>query len=495
MRPRRTIAAVFAMSLSMAAMELSAATFTVTLLTDSPGLGPLGSLRRAVANANAAAGADIIAFSVPANSTIALNAGRLTVSDTLLVDGATATDLTISGGWNNVDNTTVGSRIFYTGGTFAGTLEVRRLTLTNGNAGAGGNFGAGQCLDGPQTSSNGGAFCIGNGTVILDQVRVTNSTANDGGAIQLINGSLQIARSTFDNNKARDDAGAIQVDNGTVAIRNSTFAFNSAGFGTSGAPPGTGGFMRIDNGSANLDHVTVAYNSADQFGVVDRNGGASVSANNSLFVGNNATQAGQEDGCDTPIALGGSWGNNDAPASLTPGNASCAIAGNTDAAANIALSNALAIDGGVTATLALGVASTVRGRLGPPCALPADQRDVVRGAGGEDCEPGAYELNPDPTDLSVSKTNNVASLDAGATTTYLIVIGNAGPASMDNAVLRDIANAELTLTAVACTASTGGATCPAAGVVTLANILGPGIAIPTLPVGATLTFTVTATVN
>jgi uncharacterized repeat protein (TIGR01451 family) len=475
-----------------------AATFMVSVVTDSPGLGPLGSLRRAVNDANTSAGPDIIQFSLPANSTITLTAGRLTVSDSVLVDGTTTTNLTVSGGWNNVDNNTVGSRIFLTPGTFTGTLEIRRMTLTNGNAGAGSNLGLGLCLDGPPTSPNGGALCLGNGTTILDQVRIVNSTGNDGGAIQLVNGTLEIRRSTFEANLARDDAGAIQVDNGTVTVVNSTFAGNSAGFGTSGAPPGTGGALRVDAGSVAFDHVTVTFSTADQFGAIDARPGTTINIANSLFVANNATQAGQQDGCGGggTIAASNSWANNDPAASATPGNATCASVGNGDSAANIALSTTLAANGGVTPTLALGIASTMRGRLDKPCAQPADQRDVARGtAAGEDCEPGAYELNPADTDLAVTKTNGVTELAAASTTTYTLVVTNNGPASTDNARLSDVPVSGITLTAVSCVAAGDGAACPSPAQVTLANLTGGGIAIGTMPVGSTVTFSVTATVD
>jgi Domain of unknown function DUF11 len=494
----RAMAPILATLITAASFPTVAATFTVSVITDSPGLGPLGSLRRAVSDANASTGPDIIQFSLPANSTITLTAGRLTVSDSILIDGTTATNLTISGGWNNVDNNTVGSRIFLTPAAFTGTLEIRRMTLTNGNAGAGSNLGLGLCLDGPPTSPNGGALCLGNGTTILDQVRIVNSTGNDGGAIQLVNGTLNILRSTFEANLARDDAGAIQVNNGTVTVVNSTFAGNSAGFGTSGAPPGTGGALRVDAGSVAFDHVTVAFSTADQFGAIDARPGATIDIANSLFVANNATQAGQEDGCGGggTFTASNSWANNDAAASATPGNATCASVGNGDSAANIALSTTLAANGGITPTLALGIASTMRGRLGKPCAQPADQRDVTRGTvAGEDCEPGAYELNPADTDLAVTKTNNATELLSESTTSYTLVVTNNGTASTDNARLSDTAVSGITLTGVTCVAVTGGAACPSPAQVTLANLTGGGIVIGTMPVGSTVTFTVTANVD
>ncbi|MFN3630445.1 MAG: hypothetical protein ACK4XK_10400, partial [Casimicrobiaceae bacterium] len=96
-------------------------------------------------------------------------------------------------------------------------------------------------------------------------------------------------------------------------------------------------------------------------------------------------------------------------------------------------------------------------------------------------------------DLSITKTDGVASVAAGGTVTYTIVVSNAGPSAADGAVFTDTAVANLTVTGVSCGPASGGAACPAPASVTVANMQGPGIAIPTLPSGGSVTFTVSGT--
>src|SRR5262249_45346632 len=68
-------------------------TFHVTTLADA---GP-GSLRAAVAGANAHAGADIIDFQPGLTGTIALTSGQLDLTDAVKITGPGAAKLTVSG--------------------------------------------------------------------------------------------------------------------------------------------------------------------------------------------------------------------------------------------------------------------------------------------------------------------------------------------------------------------------------------------------------------
>jgi uncharacterized repeat protein (TIGR01451 family) len=97
----------------------------------------------------------------------------------------------------------------------------------------------------------------------------------------------------------------------------------------------------------------------------------------------------------------------------------------------------------------------------------------------------------DAADLSVTKTNSVSAVNAGGTTSYSIVVSNAGPSMADAAVFQDAAATGLTKTSVSCVAA-GGAVCPTTP--TVAQIEA-GLAIPTLPSGGSVTFTVGANVT
>jgi uncharacterized repeat protein (TIGR01451 family) len=95
-------------------------------------------------------------------------------------------------------------------------------------------------------------------------------------------------------------------------------------------------------------------------------------------------------------------------------------------------------------------------------------------------------------DLGITKTNGSSTVNSGASTTYTIVVSNAGPQAADGAIVTDPVAAGLTQTSVSCGSASGGAVCP--GSPTLAQ-LQAGLAIPTLPSGGSVTFTVLATVT
>ena len=96
------------------------------------------------------------------------------------------------------------------------------------------------------------------------------------------------------------------------------------------------------------------------------------------------------------------------------------------------------------------------------------------------------------TNLSIAKSGP-ASVGAGATLKYTLVVSNSGPLSASGTLVQDPAVANFTATSVACTAVSGGAVCPAGAQLTVANLQGAGIVIPTLPNGGTVTLTVSGT--
>ena len=110
----------------------TAATFTVSNLADS---GP-NSLRQAVLDANAAPGADEIAFAPGLTGTITLTSGEIRITDPLAVDGPGAAVLTVSGNRN--------SRIFHIENSAVAVpidVTLSGLTLTLGRAGGPGPAG------------------------------------------------------------------------------------------------------------------------------------------------------------------------------------------------------------------------------------------------------------------------------------------------------------------------------------------------------------------
>lgn len=95
-------------------------------------------------------------------------------------------------------------------------------------------------------------------------------------------------------------------------------------------------------------------------------------------------------------------------------------------------------------------------------------------------------------DLGVTKTDNQTSVLQNSTTTYTMVITNAGPEPAVTTTVSDPAVAGVTKNSLTCVASAGTA-CPA--ILTLAALEGTGLVIATTSVGSTLTLTVVATVT
>ena len=93
--------------------------------------------------------------------------------------------------------------------------------------------------------------------------------------------------------------------------------------------------------------------------------------------------------------------------------------------------------------------------------------------------------------LTITKTNSLNTVTAGATVSYAITLANSGPSDADGATFSDPAATGLSCTSVSCTGVSGTASCPAAGSVTVAALQGGGIALPSFPAASSITFSVT----
>lgn len=94
-------------------------------------------------------------------------------------------------------------------------------------------------------------------------------------------------------------------------------------------------------------------------------------------------------------------------------------------------------------------------------------------------------------DLEITKDDGVASVNAGASTTYTIRVTNNGPSDVTGAILSDPAAVGLSKTAVACSATPG--QCVTAP--TVAQLEGGAFVLPVLASGEFYEITVTATVT
>ena len=102
--------------------------------------------------------------------------------------------------------------------------------------------------------------------------------------------------------------------------------------------------------------------------------------------------------------------------------------------------------------------------------------------------------NTRSANLSVTKTDGTTTVTAGATTTYSIVVANAGPSHANGTVLRDPVVPGLSCTSVSCSVSGGAAVCPSSPTVSSLQGTG-GITLSTFPSSSSLTFALTCRVT
>ena len=208
-----------------------ATTFFVTELDDS---GP-GSLRDAIAAANAATGANTIEFANGLTGTITLVTPLPAITGNLQIQGPpTAPGITIDGGGKPLMQVNSGAAV-----------ALQYLTMTNG-------YGS-LTTTSMGVNSEGGAIFNGGNLQVSDSTfsdnRATGASggAGEGGAI-FNDGNLQVQNSTFSDNQATGGAGtdltggagglgsggAIYNNGGLVTVINSTFSANQATGGAAG---------------------------------------------------------------------------------------------------------------------------------------------------------------------------------------------------------------------------------------------------------------------
>ncbi|MFN8457947.1 MAG: choice-of-anchor Q domain-containing protein [Anaerolineae bacterium] len=219
-----------------------AATLTVTNTNDS---GP-GSLRAALVAATAGS---VIQFNLPANSTITLTGGELVVNAPVTIDGATATNLTISG--NNAGRAFLAST----------ALTITALTIRDGNA-SGGN--------------GGGIASTGAMTLTLTNVKVISNTATEGGGVWA-NGAIRLNGGLFQNNISVNGLGGGLFTSGSLTLTGTQFIGNRAQKG--------GGLYQTGNGAGQIINALFVRNTASGGSALDLNSTASVAVMHSTIIG------------------------------------------------------------------------------------------------------------------------------------------------------------------------------------------------------------------
>lgn len=342
-----------------------------------------------------------------------------------------------------------GSRIFEHA---LGTFTLKNITLTGGSA-------AGDC---------GGAIKVDAGTVNLDHVHITFSSAAQGGALCALAGTsvsvwhselqkntasnqgggiwaagtMDVSRSTLVGNQATNQGGGIYIANTTseVDLMWSTVVFNKT---TSGSGKG-GGVYVVPGGFASVFTSTISTNSAFKGAGIANDGTTWI--NSSTIANNSTTGVGQAAGLYTPgvTNLRNTLlaGNNGRDCSVTPvernlnsqGNSldqdgSCALAGPADKSNVDPLLGPLSSNGGPTRTHAIHAGSPAIDAADSAYCGMWDQRlvsgsvdDILQRAADGDgngsivCDIGSFELIPGPVFAATSPSRLLDSRPANGST-------------------------------------------------------------------------------
>ena len=262
------------------------ATFSVSSLADA---GP-GTLRDAIAQANADPAADVITFARGVTGTITLGSALPDLSTDVDIEGPGASSLTVTR--SSADGTpgfrvfTVDSGVTATiagltvsggGGVAAGgglrnagTLTLSRAVVQGNTLGLDGTA-AGQIVEGGGVY-NEGTLTIAKSTIAQNQAVATvvmtkpGNVGAGGGLYNAAAGTATITQSTISGNRSATGGG---IDNaGTLLLINSTISSNTARGNAGIIPIGLGGGI-ADTGPMSVVASTVSGNNSDSTGGVD----------------------------------------------------------------------------------------------------------------------------------------------------------------------------------------------------------------------------------
>lgn len=394
------------------------------------------TLRGAITAANNVVGDTTILFSIGNNQMITLTSMLPSINPSagmLTIDGETHSP-TINGN-NLYRGFTVSDHVQFT---------LAHVTISNGS------YTGGDCTfmacgggikiqSGAQVDLNGvvilnssatgsGGAIYNEGTATLTHVTIQNNSSEEGGGIVNSGGTLNISKSVFSGNTAKYGGGILLIS-GAMNVENSTFSGNTS---TGTNSMGGGGAIDQYNGGSSFNFCTFTNNTAvspnqAKSGIWLENG--TMTVQNSIISNNN--------GANNLYRSGGTF---------TSGGYNIADAWNgvapilTDLTGDPKLKS-LIDNGGHTFTHALEKDSPAVNAANPAACLFTDQRDLARVSGA--CDIGAYELQSEPTDISLSAgsvvenaavntvvgTLSTTDADSGDTFTYTLV---SGTGSTDN---------------------------------------------------------------
>lgn len=240
------------------------------IVTSSLDNGANGTLRTEIAQAIPGT---IITF-LPGITNITLTGGMITIDKSITITGNGLLTTVINGG--------ASSRIF---NITSGTVILNDVELTNGAA------------------DNGGGIQITNADLSLNAVRISscvaNGTSGSGGAIYVgTNATLTALNSTITTNRANRAGGGIETVAGTtITLTNVDLLSNNAGLPPATAAPGNGGALHISGaGTATIVGGLVNMNNAAAEGGGLWNGSGTMNITGTIISNNSAAGAAADNG-------------------------------------------------------------------------------------------------------------------------------------------------------------------------------------------------------
>ncbi|XP_064397236.1 uncharacterized protein LOC135344080 [Halichondria panicea] len=166
----------------------------------------------------------------------------------------------------NTQSATIESTLFMNNTGQALHVEADDVYITNSNF----------------TKNDGGAVDIESNNSLINNTEFNYNSAEYGGAVEVVSGTVVITWCTFTNNKASQVGGAISVVSTSVFISNCELTKNSAE---------EGGAIGVSSGNVSISNSTLKNNSANSGGAIIVSSG-NVSISNSTLKNNSANSGG-----------------------------------------------------------------------------------------------------------------------------------------------------------------------------------------------------------
>src|SRR5262245_55645678 len=380
-----------------------AATFTVSNNADS---GP-GSLRKAVADSNAAGGTNDIVISVDGETM--LWSGELLVTNSANISGIGADWFILKG--------TSPNRVFH---IINASVTISGMTIANGSNNLGGGI-----------LQEGGSLAVSNCILVKNK-------ALNGAAIAQTGGTLTMIDCTISNNNAASTASGIYTQSNAVTrLRRCTLAANTGnGFSTAGggitqnglsltletctffgnSALGNGGAILHNSGVTGITNCTIYANNALQGGGIAVIGGT-VTIRNSIMASNTSIVTGSGAAPDCYGGIISAGFNLVGNAANSSGWGSTGDMTGSPAAPMNPQLGPLQNNGGPTWTMAPLGASLAIDR-GNSSGITNDQRGAVRpfdrsapnDPGGDGSDIGAFEVGPNLLTVTTVNDSGAGSL-------------------------------------------------------------------------------------